>query len=107
MNMQEKITAAVAAGVVKLGFDLIENSTYSNIGKFYIQRPNGFDSLLVVAFDFQSGHATFDMHSPSGRSVISGGKGDLGHFSLWYNDAESIHRALNFINDHLMKCGKE
>lgn len=57
IDAQSKFFNLLQAWCEEEGLSLVLSKSFSNVGTLYIQRPNSFQTLLELHFDFQAGKA--------------------------------------------------
>lgn len=68
ISMQTKILAAIEAAVTDAGLDPVQRARYANTGTVHAQE--GFVSLLVITYSFQSTYCSIGLSGPLAETAI-------------------------------------
>jgi hypothetical protein len=53
-SMQTKVLELITARLEKVGLEAVQSSSYSNIGRLYVQSPKQLHTVAEIGYDFQS-----------------------------------------------------
>jgi hypothetical protein len=99
-GFKEKFIERIAIVVQGFGLELIQQQSYANAGKLFVQAEKDFESLAVITYDFQVDNMTLTLSAKGKPIVMDRQKHRTDGYVKWYMDITN-HAEINEFFDKL------
>ena len=89
-SIQEKLTSQISAAIEAEGLEGVVASSFGNCGDIHVQGSESYETLMTIAYDFQSGNCKFSITVKGEKIPSQSTRTDYYDFYQKYTDTPGL-----------------